>query len=98
MIAEITTSSGKKKSFDLSKPIDISLPLGGEEQVSAFYIPPVERKAFEAGSFIGDVSRGGSCNVFTITFNPHGNGTHTETAGHILPGGYTINDTLKQFF
>jgi kynurenine formamidase len=98
MKADITTTSGKKIMVDLSKPIDLSLPLGGENPVSAFYIPPVDRKPFQAGSFIGDVKQGGSCNVFTITFNPHGNGTHTETAGHILAEEYPVNDHLKQFF
>jgi arylformamidase len=84
---------------DLSKPQDISIPLrAGNENVNAFYIPPVTIEPFRAGNFIGDVNQGGSCNVFSISFNPHGNGTHTETVGHISTEKYPINDCLKQFF
>jgi arylformamidase len=98
MIASIQIEN---KSFrvDLSKPIDISIPIrSGIDNVNAFYIPPVNLEPFRAGSFIGDVNQGGSCNVFTITINPHGNGTHTESLGHITSEKYSINDCLKQFF
>jgi kynurenine formamidase len=49
------------------------------------------------GDWIGDVSKGGSVNFRTITFNPHGNGTHTECVGHISKEFVTINHCLKQF-
>lgn len=84
---------------DLSKPHDISIPLrAGEINVNAFYIPPVQIEPFKAGSFIGDVKQGGSCNVNNILFNPHGNGTHTECVGHISSEPYTINQSLRRFF
>jgi kynurenine formamidase len=89
----------KTVQIDLSKPIDLSIPMrAGEENVNAFYIPPVKYEPFQAGTFIGDVSRGGSCNVFSISFNPHGNGTHTETVGHISIEKYPIYNCLKRFF
>jgi len=85
--------------IDFSKPLDISIPIRtGEENVNAFYIPPVKLEPFKAGSFIGDVNQGGSCNVFTITINPHGNGTHTETVGHISTEKYPIYKCLTRFF
>ena len=84
---------------DLWKPLDISIPLrAGLQNVNAFHIPPVTMEPFKSGNFIGDVNQGGSCNVFSISFNPHGNGTHTETVGHISKEKYPINDCLKQFF
>lgn len=84
---------------DLSKPIDISLPLkAGAEAVNAFYIPPVHIEPFRAGTFVGDVLQGGACNVNNVTFNPHGNGTHTETVGHISREKETIYDCLKTFW
>ena len=49
------------------------------------------------GEWIGDVSKGGSVNFRNITFNPHGNGTHTECVGHISKEFITINACLKQF-
>jgi arylformamidase len=49
------------------------------------------------GDWVGDVNRGGSVNFRTVTFNPHGNGTHTECVGHISSEFYTINQSLKRF-
>ena len=91
--------NGKTIVVDLSKPIDLSIPIrAGDKNVNAFYIEPVKMEPFRAGSFVGDVNQGGSCNVNTITINPHGNGTHTETVGHISKEKYPINDCLRQFF
>ena len=84
---------------DLSKPIDISIPLKeGIENVNAFYAEPVRIEPVRAGSFVGDVKQGGSVNFKNVYFNPHGNGTHTECYGHISPSGQTINQSLQQFF
>ena len=89
---------GNSFHVDFSKPHDISIPLrAGEINVNAFYLPPVQMEPFRAGSFVGDVNEGGSCNVKNILFNPHGNGTHTECVGHISKEPYTINQCLKQF-
>ena len=84
---------------DFSKPLDISIPIrAGDENVNAFYIPPVMFEPFKAGGFVGDVNQGGSCNVFNIYMNPHGNGTHTETVGHISSEKYPIYKCLTTFF
>jgi arylformamidase len=88
----------EKYQADLSKPIDISIPIKpGEESVSAWYVDSVKIQAVETEHFIGDVNRGGSVNFRNITFNPHGNGTHTECVGHISKENITINQTLKKF-
>ncbi len=85
--------------IDLSKAIDISIPLKeGMETVNAWYAPPVEIEAVRMGDWVGDVREGGSVNFKNVKFNPHGNGTHTECVGHISPNGETINQCLKQFF
>ena len=98
MIASIKFNQ-KTLNVDLSKPLDISIPLkSGKENVNAFFIPPVKYEPFKAGNFIGDVNQGGSCNVFSISFNPHGNGTHTETVGHISSENYPIYKCLLRFF
>ncbi len=54
-----------------------------ENQPSHFGATPALAKPMQAGGFIGDTTKGGSCNVFELSFNPHCNGTHTETIGHI---------------
>ena len=98
MIASIRIDQ-KSFSVDLSKPLDLSIPIrAGEDNVNAFQIPPIEIEPFKSGNFIGDVNQGGSCNVFTITINPHGNGTHTETVGHISSEKYPIYKCLTRFF
>lgn len=40
----------------------------------------------EIGSFVGDTRKGGSCNCEVLTLVPHCNGTHTESAGHVVAG------------
>ncbi len=86
--------------IDLSKPIDISIPLTNtEENPIAWYIekPVIEPVIF--GDWIGKVSEGkSSTNFNNIFFNPHGHGTHTECLGHITNDFYSINQSLKQFF
>jgi kynurenine formamidase len=86
--------------IDLSKPIDISIPLTNtDENPIAWYIekPVIEPVVF--GDWIGKVSEGkSSTNFNNIFFNPHGHGTHTECLGHITNDLYSINQSLKQFF
>ena len=36
--------------------------------------------------------------MFSISFNPHGNGTHTETVGHISKEKFPVYKFLTQFF
>jgi arylformamidase len=84
---------------DLDQPIDISIPLrAGTENVNAWYVAPVTIEPVRNGTWIGDVKQGGSVNFRNITFNPHGNGTHTECVGHISTEWYSINQCLKKFF
>ncbi|KQB38527.1 cyclase family protein [Flavobacterium aquidurense] len=90
----------EKYQIDLSKPIDISIPLTNtDENPIAWYIekPAIEPVVF--GDWIGKVSEGkSSTNFNNIFFNPHGHGTHTECLGHITNDFYSINQSLKQFF
>lgn len=98
MIARIAIGE-KSYELDLAKPIDLSIPiLAGKENVNAFYLGPVTYIPFSMGEFIGDVSKGGACNVYTISINPHGNGTHTETVGHISKNSYPIRNALNRTF
>ncbi len=81
---------------DLSKPIDLSVPLrAGHDNPNCFYAPPVAFWPVEAGSFIGSTARGGPVNFFNVTFNPHGNGTHTECVGHIAKERYVLRECLQ---
>jgi kynurenine formamidase len=83
---------------DLAQPIDIGLPLQeGLGGVNCFFAPPMSTEPVVAGDFVGSTALGGPVNFFNVTFNPHGNGTHTECAGHITKEHFTINQCLKKF-
>ena len=88
-----------KYEIDLSKPIDISIPLSNTDaNPIAWYIEKPEIEPVKFGDWIGKVSEGSSTNFNNIFFNPHGHGTHTECLGHITRDFYSINQCLKQFF
>lgn len=98
MTTVVFRHNGNQLTADLSSPIDISIPLrAGAEAPNAFHISEAAYEPIRVGSFVGSVAEGGSCNCETITFNPHGNGTHTECIGHITRDRVTVNSALRQF-
>lgn len=99
MKANITHNS-QTFQVDLSKPIDISLPLSGtDSNPIAWYLDKPSIEPVRVGDWIGKVSEGkSSTNFNNIAFNPHGHGTHTECLGHITRDFYSVNQALKQFF
>ena len=85
--------------IDLSKPLDISIPLSNTDQNPiAWYIEKPVIEPVKVDNWIGKVSEGSSTNFNNIFFNPHGHGTHTECLGHITREFYSINQCLQQFF
>lgn len=89
---------GTEYRTDLSKGIDISIPLeAGLDTVNCFYAPPMEASPVVAGDFVGSTAAGGPVNFLNVKLNPHGNGTHTECVGHIAKEKYTINKCLNSF-
>jgi len=79
--------------INLSKPLDISIALrASKSNVNAWYLDPPKKEP------VLNISKGDVVNFNTFTINPHAHGTHTETVGHIIPGNYSINKCLKQFF
>lgn len=89
-----------KFKIDLSKPLDISIPLTNTDQNPiAWYQNKPEIEPVTMGDWVGKVSEGkSSTNFNNIFFNPHAHGTHTECLGHITRDFYSINQCLKQFF
>ena len=51
----------------------------------------------EKGDFVGDVHRGGSVNYQRVTTTPHGNGTHTETVGHISEEDHFVSQAFDSY-
>lgn len=91
---------GQVLEADLSKPLDISIPLTNTDaNPIAWYLekPIIEPVRF--GDWVGKVADGkSSTNFNNIFFNPHGHGTHTECLGHITKEFYSVNQSLKTFF
>lgn len=97
----ITTIKHNSKNYklDLSKPLDISIPLRGDkDNVNAWYLDSPRIVPHQEGEFIGKISEGASTNFNDIWFNPHSHVTHTECLGHITKEFYSVNKKLKRYF
>ena len=90
----------KKFRVDLSNPIDISIPIKeGDENPNCYWATDVNFKTIVAGDFIGSVAQGGTVNYKEVTLTPHGNGTHTETYGHLTADkSATIHNLIKGIY
>lgn len=98
MLARIEYNN-KEYNIDLSKPLDISIPLrGNESNVSAWNLNAPVIEPHKEGDYIGKVSEGASVNFNNISFNPHAHGTHTECIGHITEENYSVNKLVSDYF
>ncbi|MDV7139895.1 cyclase family protein [Maribacter sp. TH_r10] len=98
MIATVKVNN-RNHTIDLSKPIDISIPMKGEaSDVNAWYIEHPRIEPHTEGDFIGAVSKGAAVNFNDIWFNPHAHVTHTECVGHITEEFHSVNKNLNQYF
>ncbi len=88
--------NGRVLIADLSKALHIAIPLrdGIDNQPNAYGAPPFETKPYKSGDFVGTIEAGSPVNYYNVRLNPHGNGTHTETIGHIVEGDFAIHTCL----
>src|SRR5262245_41258990 len=90
---------GRRWLADASHAIDLSIPLRFDGPQPAFFqVPSATAHAIEAGSFIGDVARGGSVNCACYSLTPHCNGTHTECVGHITREPVSVRSVAQDHF
>lgn len=98
MKATIEHPTGNLK-IDFSQPIDISIHTSdATDDARAWYVDPVSIDPVRTDDFLGSVKEGGSVNFRHISFNPHGNTTHTESVGHISEEIINVQDCLKKYF
>lgn len=98
MIAEITYRARTFR-VDLSKPIDLSMPLhAGDAQARAWWVDPVRMEPVQADGRTYAVRSGAPVNFRDVHFNPHGHGTHTESVGHITPEVHPVGGLLQRYF
>ncbi|GAA4361795.1 cyclase family protein [Kangiella marina] len=87
---------GDTYQLELSQACSIAIPLTFDaHQPNHFGADKATSSALEAGGFVGDTRRGGSCNVRSISMVPHCNGTHTETVQHIVDEPAPVGDSLS---
>ncbi|MFC2155259.1 cyclase family protein [Acidobacteriota bacterium] len=83
----VRDSKNETKTFHLGQPRTVSREVTfypETKSVNGFYLPRIESTTFQyKDQFVGDVQKGGSCNVDILRYVPHGL-THIETSAHIL--------------
>ena len=90
----VATADGPMR-VDLDQPLDLSIPYDfAGEQPSHFDAPRASATALHAGSFVGDVRLGGSCNCEELRLIPHCNGTHTECVGHVTSERVSVHERM----
>jgi kynurenine formamidase len=85
--------------IDFSKAIDISIHTSNQDSdARAWYVEPATIEPVRTDAFTGSVKEGGSVNFRNISFNPHGNTTHTESVGHISEEVVDLQKCLTDYF
>lgn len=98
-VKSIIQIKNQKYTVDLSKPLDISIPLEATgKNLGAWYLEKPTIEPVKMDDWEGSVKKGASVNFNNISFNPHAHGTHTECVGHISKDFYSVNRSLLQFF
>lgn len=98
MIAEIT-HQGRTWRIALDKPIDLSIPLdAASEGPRAWHVGPPRFTPVNDGQRTYAVQEGAPVNFRDVAFNPHGNGTHTESVGHISRLVHPVGNLLKRYW
>lgn len=98
MIAEIT-HQGRTWRIALDKPIDLSIPLDANSPgPRAWHVGPPAFTPVRDGATIYAVKEGSPVNFRDVAFNPHGNGTHTESVGHITPEVHSVGPIFQRYW
>lgn len=77
-------AGGRETEVDLERPVSLAIEIAfAQDGLHYFGAPGARSVALATPGFAGRVAAGASCNCSTLTLTPHGNGTHTECAGHL---------------
>ena len=89
--------AGRAWRVALDRPRSLAIPLRFNGlQPNFFDAPEASARPLAVSGFVGDTRQGGSCNVAALSLVPHCNGTHTESAGHILHEPCPVHEALPQ--
>jgi kynurenine formamidase len=89
--------NGEKYQADLSKPLDISIPMSANGPRAWYADAPLISPVINH-MFTGSVALGGSVNFRNVQMNPHAHGTHTESVGHISRELNSVNQLVTSYF
>lgn len=92
--AEFQLEIGNRRWLVAPEPaFDLSIPLTFDGMQPTFFgAPAASSSPLTAGTFVGDIRRGGSCNCSSYALTPHCSGTHTECVGHITAERVSVRD------
>ncbi|MBP8824384.1 MAG: cyclase family protein [Flavobacteriales bacterium] len=98
MIAAIT-HQGRTWRIALDQPIDLSLPLDPDSPgPRAWYVGAPAFTPVNDGERTYTVQDGAPVNFRNVQFNPHGNGTHTESVGHIARTIHPVGNLFQRYW
>ena len=98
MIAAIT-HQGRTWRIALDRPFDLSIPLDPDSPgPRAWYVGPPAFTPVSDGEHIYTVRDGAPVNFRNVSFNPHGNGTHTESVGHIARTIHPVGNLFQRYW
>jgi arylformamidase len=84
----------RRYSFQTEKGMDLSISMNPNGP-RAWYVEPMRIEPVRTEQFLGSVAEGGAVNFRDVYFNPHGHGTHTENAGHIVDANVPVVNSIS---
>jgi len=91
----LTDIAGCSYKADPDAGICIALPLqSGSSNPRAWHVEDPLFAPVVSGDFTGSVREGAPVNFFHVRFNPHGNGTHSESVGHISADPWPVHKAI----
>jgi len=88
---------GDSLTVDLSCGKSLAINIDPDGAHPSFFSDTSARsRPLKVGSFVGDMSKGGSCNAEVFEFSTHSHGTHTECLGHICIEHQNVTEVIDQ--
>jgi len=88
---------GRSFETDVDDAVHLSIPLDFDgDQARAFGLSPASSEPVPFEEAVCDTEQGGAFNADILELIPHGNGTHTETVGHLVDQDVPVGEQLVE--